>query len=162
MVWLEKSDGFALSDETKSWNMIRGGQELKEVSTPCVGFRVTKEFTSPTLKRRFLPGMQGQVLQRHGNGVFVQVRDLFDAEGGLLKDWISQNAVEIGTKLYGTWEIDTCNIPRTSSRLTPDELKRLKDPQYQHLAVGISTFLKKLVDTKPESLTTEDFDILGG
>jgi hypothetical protein len=161
MVWLEKADGLALSDTANLWNSIRDGKKLTRANRPTVGFRVTKHFTSPTLKSRFLPGMQGQVLFREGSGVYVQVRDLFDAKGQFLKDWIHQDAIEIGTKLYGTWEIDICGVPRTSSKLTPNELAQLKDPKHKHLALGISTFLKKLIQTNPLCFTDTNRDRLG-
>jgi hypothetical protein len=59
--------------------------------------------------------MQGQVLYRKGEAVRVQVRDLFDANGEFLVDWIHESCVELGTKPYDTWTIDVCNIPSPNS-----------------------------------------------
>jgi hypothetical protein len=161
MVWLEKGDGPTLSAPTDLWNMIRDGYPLSNLSRPRVGFQVIQHFISPK-GIRFLPGMQGQVIKREGNGVYVQVVDLFDADGNFLKAWISEKVVDIGTKLYGTWKIDVCNIPRAPSHLTAAELSLLNDPNSKHLALSISTFLKKLVQTKPECLTDDNFQRLGG
>jgi hypothetical protein len=162
MVWLEKADAQALSGHTNVWNQIRDGRKPSELPRPTFGFRVTKPFTSPKLKSRFLPGMQGQVLHCEGSGAYVQVRDLFDADGQPLKDWISRDFIEIGTTVYGTWEIDVCQVPRTSSKLTPKELDLLNDPSCKHLALAISTFLLTLAKTNPEALTSETLDRLGG
>jgi hypothetical protein len=162
MVWLEKPDAQALSGHTKLWNEIRDGRKPSEIPRPTFGFRVTKPFTSPKLKSRFMPGMQGQVLHCEGPGAYVQVRDLFDAGGQPLKDWISRDAIEIGTTIYGTWEIDVCQVPRTSSRLTSKEVDLLNDPNCKHLALSISTFLLTLAKTNPEALTSETLDRLGG
>jgi hypothetical protein len=59
----------------------------------------------------------------------VEARDVFDKDGNFLKDWISCDVIEIGTKPYGTWEIDVGHVANTSSRLSPDNLGPLDDPK---------------------------------
>jgi hypothetical protein len=162
MVWLEKRDVEALAAPLAMWNHIRDGRDLSGISRPTVGFRVTQPFTSPNLKSRFMPGMQGQVLSCSGDAAYVQVRDLFDAKGLPLKDWIHHSCIEIGTRQYGTWEIDTCMVPRIPSRLTSSELDLLEDPNYKHIALGISTFLRTLAKTKPPGISSENLERLGG
>ncbi|KAH6872606.1 hypothetical protein BKA58DRAFT_456197 [Alternaria rosae] len=162
MVWLQSEDASLLSD-TRIWDMIRDGRQTSDLPLPTFGFRVIKAFTTPTpLKSRFLPGMQGQVLYGHGDKVRVMVKDLFDANGDFLNDWIYRDCIEIGTEPYGTWKMDLCNVPRTRSRFTAEEIGELKNPNRQHLARGISTFLTKLAETRPECVTEETHNRLGG
>jgi hypothetical protein len=162
MVWIEKSDAQALSATTELWKQIRDGRNPSSIARPTFGFRVTKPFTSPKLKSEFLPGMQGQVLFCQGDGAWVQVRDLFNTKGEFLKDWISRNAIEIGTTPYGTWKIEICQIPRTSSKLTADELSLLNNPDCKYITTAISTFLRTLARTDPSGLTSDNLERLGG
>jgi hypothetical protein len=99
-----------------------------------------------------------------GNGasVRVQVRDLFEPNGDYLEDWIHEDFIEIGTEPYGTFKMDLCNVPRTPSNFTAEEISQLNDPRRKHLARGISTFLKKLAATKPQCLTEDTYKRLGG
>lgn len=92
----------------------------------------------------------------------MQVVDLFDAKGDFLKDWIHQDFIEIGTELYGNWKLDVCNIPRMPSKFTPEERNLFNSPNYKYLALGISTFLRKLAETNPECLTEANLQRLGG
>ncbi|KAG9192142.1 hypothetical protein G6011_10876 [Alternaria panax] len=91
-----------------------------------VGFRVKNYFKSSRapLRSEFVPGRQGQ-----GKGVYVQVKDTFDANRNPLKDWIHQHFIEIGTEIYGNWKIDVCNILRASLKLTPDEPTLFYNPK---------------------------------
>ncbi|EAT80620.1 hypothetical protein HBH56_142540 [Parastagonospora nodorum] len=161
MVWLEDGDAAYLPPPAQLFPMIRDGAPTSVLVRPTVGFRVTHEYTSPSLNREFFPGMQGRVLLVEEDSAYVECRDLFQTDKTFLKDWISLKAIKMGTKLYGTWEIDTCNIPRTISKLTANEAGALRSSKYQHLALGISTFLKVLVDTHPGSLTDDSFAKLG-
>ncbi|KAH5747784.1 hypothetical protein HBI17_126290 [Parastagonospora nodorum] len=161
MVWLEDGDAAYLPPSAQLFPMIRDGAPTSALVRPTVGFRVMREYTSPSLNREFLPGMQGRVLLVEEDSAYVECRDLFQADGKFLRDWISLKAIKMGTKLYGTWEIDTCSIPRTISKLTAAEAGALRSSKYQHLALGISTFLKVLVDTHPGSLTDDSFAKLG-
>lgn len=54
--------------------------------------------------------MQSRVLHIEEDSAYVEVRDLFKADGTFLRDWTSQKAIEIGTKPYGTWETVDCDI----------------------------------------------------
>jgi hypothetical protein len=167
MVWLETKDVDTLPHITDTLRETRDGRAqdpsyLSRLPRPTFGFRVIKTFTSPILKSKFLPGMQGQVLRCEDDCAYVQVRDLFGVDRKPLKDWIHRDAIEIGTKPYGTWQIDTRLIPRTVSKLTPGELGLLKKADSKHLALAISTFLKTLAETKPDCLTSKDLDRLGG
>jgi hypothetical protein len=149
----------ALSHTAGTFRDIRDG---RIPPPPTFGFRVLKAFTSPILKSKFLPGMQGRVLKCEDDGAYVEVRDLFDVDGKPLKDWIHRKAIEIGTKPYGTWQVDTRLIPRTASKLTPKELALLNKEDSKHLALAISTFLQTLAKTRPNCLTSEDLKRLGG
>jgi hypothetical protein len=164
MVWLEIREAKALEHSAiiSLWRGVREAPDLSHVRRPTYGFRVTKPFTSKLPNGRFMPGMQGEVLHCSGNQAYVEVRDLFNAAGKPLKDWISRECITIGTKKYGTWMIDICQVPRIPSRLTSNELTLLNDPKRRHLALGVSTFLQTLAKTNPLSLTDENLTRLGG
>lgn len=92
----------------------------------------------------------------------MRCKDLFDAKEDPLKEWVHEDDIEIGTKLYGDWSMDVCNIPRAPSKFTEAENALFKDPKCQHLALGISTFLRKLAETNPDCLMEADLKRLGG
>ena len=48
------------------------------------------------------------------------------------------------------------------SKFTPEEHTLFNNPKCKHLALGISTFLRKLAETNPECLTEENLKRLGG
>jgi hypothetical protein len=170
--------------EAGFWHDIRDGRPISQLKRPTFGFRVKQYFKSKSpLQSEFLPGMQGRVLHRKnlnvqpagkyaltwyanilGQGplVSVEVDDLWDAEGNQLRDYLHEDLIEIGTELYGNWKIDVCNIPRTQSNFTDKEQELFDNPNYQYLARGISTFLRKLAATKPDCMPQDNYDRLGG
>ncbi|CAN9100264.1 unnamed protein product [Alternaria alternata] len=141
--------------EAGFWHDIRDGRPISQLKRPTFGFRVKQYFKSKSpLQSEFLPG-QGPL-------VSVEVDDLWDAEGNQLRDYLHEDLIEIGTELYGNWKIDVCNIPRTQSNFTDKEQELFDNPNYQYLARGISTFLRKLAATKPDCMPQDNYDRLGG
>jgi hypothetical protein len=162
MVWLEIREAQALQEVKSTWSFIREAPDVSNTYRPTFGFRVIKHFTSRHPNGQFLPGMQGVVRNCTGGQAYVEARDLFDAAGNLLKEWIPRSCIEIGTKKYNTWSIDICQVPRISSKLIWKEITLINDPKYKHLALGISTYLQTLAKTKPLSLTDKNLERLGG
>lgn len=78
-----------------------------------------------------------------------------------LKDWIARSCIEIGTEPYGTWAINQIQIPRTAAKLTAKENAVFEDPQCQHLALGISSFLKTFAKIQTLGLTADSLSRLG-
>lgn len=95
--------------------------------------------------------MQGQVLRCEDDGAYVECCDLFNESKEPLKDWIARS-----------WAINQIQIPRTAAKLTAKENAVFEDPQCQHLALGISSFLKTLAKIQPLGLTADSLSRLGG
>ncbi|KAF2869182.1 hypothetical protein BDV95DRAFT_596840 [Massariosphaeria phaeospora] len=165
MVMLDSTEASAaISGAVPLFQDVRDGRigSSDQPPRPTFGLRVIKAYQSRIHHRQFLPGMQGLVLGARDDHRYVRVADLFNDNGQPLEDYIRRDHIEIGTKPYGTWQLQLRPIPRAITKLTPNELKLLDNPRYRHLALAISTFLQTLIEAQPDFVPPAIFAALGG